>query len=42
MVIETLFFKHIDKVVTDITFRGKTFQVREKPDKPRLVILDIS
>ena len=43
MVIETvLFFKNIDKIVTNMTLRGKTFQVREKPEKPRLVFLDIS
>ena len=31
-----------NKIIVEMTFRGKRFQVREKPDKPRLVILDTS
>ena len=28
------------KIIVEMTFRGKRYQVREKPDKPRWVILD--
>ena len=37
-----IFLKNNNKIVTEMTYQGVRFQVREKPDKPRWVILDIS
>ena len=43
MVMETLLLKkNNNKIVTEMTYQGVRFQVREKPDKPRWVILDMS